>query len=394
MALLKAAVRSQLRAVVEDKPWGGPDVTIPKFKNLAAKYLDKLTMPHSEQSSLAAKYAVDDLPGARQIGSRLHGILTSLDAGSPISQLARDYLVASGLRCLHALAEGRTDLDAFKREAAIERTHRMKLGEVAARKAAADNAKRKAEFAAASAAIFNDPAYKRRQEAKQLRRKFNLGYIEPEHYPRVMRLLRTLVQGQRLRPEDVVWLQTEAEDCWNDTVAAAWHLIEAEALTEAWRVTGDPWAAVNASSHWRKCSQPDASLRLTEEALASAAASAPKVRSALATTRGGALRDVDRQSEAKALGEQAHALTPKDYRPCTLLGAVHIELADLIAGHEWFKKAEQLGAAKAVVDHDIRALLARMSDAERDRVRGFLLEQDPERFAWLRTKRRFAHREI
>jgi len=349
-------------------------------------------MPYSEQNSLAAKYVVDDLPGARQIGSRLHGILTSLEAGSPLSQLARDYLVASGLRCLHALAEGRTDLDAFKREAAIERTHRMTLAEVAARKAAADNAKRKAELAAASAAIFNDPAYKRRQETKQLRRAFDLGYIEPEHYPRVMRLLRTLKQKQRLRPEDVIWLQTEANDYWTDAVAAAWHLIEAEALTEVWRVTGDPWAAVNASSRWRKCSQPEASLRLTEEAMASAAASAAKVRSALATTRGGALRDLDRQAEAKALGEQAHALTPHDYRPCTLLGAIHIELGDFVAGYEWFKKAEQLGAAKAIVDHDIRAMLARMSDAERDRVRGFLLEQDPERFVWLRAKRRSAHR--
>ena len=110
---------------------------------------------------------------------------------------------------------------------------------------------RKAERAVASAAIFDDPAYKRRQEAKQLRRKFNLGYIEAEHYPRVLGLLRALEQGQRLRPEDVVWLQTDAEDCWTDAVAATYHLIEAEALTETWRVTGDPWAAVNASSHWR-----------------------------------------------------------------------------------------------------------------------------------------------
>jgi tetratricopeptide (TPR) repeat protein len=354
----------------------------------AAIWLDKLPMPHSEQGSLAAKYVVDDLPGARQIGSRLHGILANIDTGSPVSQLARDYLKASGLCCLHALAEGRTDMEAFKREAVIERTHRMELAEIAARKAAADEAKRKAERAAASAAIFDDPAYKRRQEAKRLRRVFSLGYIEAEHYPRVMGVLRTLEQRQRLRPEDVVWLQTEAEDCWTDAVAATYHLIEAEALTEAWRVTGDPWTAVNASSHWRKCRQPEASLRLTEEALAADAATAPKVRSALATTRGGALRDVGRQAEAKALGEQAHALTPKDYRPCTLLGAVYIELGDLTAGHGWFKKAEQLGAAKAIVDHDIRALLVRMSEAESYRVRGFLLEQDSERFAWLRTKGR------
>ena len=354
----------------------------------AAISLDNLSMPHSEHGSLAAKYVVDDLPGARQIGSRLYGILASIDTGFPVSQLARDYLMASGLGCLHALVEGRIDLEAFQREAAIERTHRMELAETATRKAAADEAKRKAERAAASAAIFDDPAYKRRQETKRLRRVFSLGYIEAEHYPRIMGVLRTLEQGQRLRPEDVVWLQTEAEDCWTDAVAAAYHLIEAEALTEAWRVTGDLWVAVNASSHWRKCRQPEASLRLTEEALAADAATAPKVRSALATTRGGALRDVGRQAEAKTLGEQAHALTPRDYRPCTLLGAVHFELGDLIAGHEWFKKAEELGAAKATVDHDIRALLARMSEAERYRVRGFLLEQDPERFAWLRNNRR------
>lgn len=371
--------------------WFREDIRATNFIALidsAPIWLDKLPMPHSEHGRLATKYVVDDLPGARQIGSRLYSILASIDTGSPVSQLARDYLLANGLCCLHALIEGRTDLEEFKREAAIERTHRMELAEIAARNAATDEAKRKAERAAASAAIFADPAYKRRQEAKQLRRIFNLGYIEAEHYPRILGLLRALEQGQRLRPEDVVWLQTEAEDCWTDAVAATYHLIEAEALTETWRVTGDPWAAVNASSHWRKCRQPEASLRLTEEALAADAATAPKVRSALATTRGGALRDAGRQDEAKSLGEQAHALTPKDYRPCTLLGAVYIELGDLVAGHEWFKKAEHLGAAKALVDHDIRALLARMSEADRYRVRGFLLEQDPERFAWLQTKGR------
>lgn len=44
-------------------------------------------------------------------------------------------------------------------------------------------------------------------------------------------------------------------------------------------------------------------------------------------------------------------MSPIFIRTCTLLGAVHIELGDLISGHEWFKKAEQLGAAKALVDH-------------------------------------------
>lgn len=355
-------------------------------KDFVGQSFYTLPMLPSEQSSLATKYLVDDLTGARQIGTRLHGILAKFDAGSPVSELARDYLWASGLHCLHALIDGRTDLDKFEREATIERKHRMDKAEIASSEAAAEEARRKAERAAASVAIFSDPRYKRRQEAKQLRRKFKLGDTEPEHYPRVIRLLKALAEGKRLQPENVVWLRAETGGYWTDEVAVAWHLVEAEVLTAAWRKMRHPWDAVNASSHWRKGGQPESAISLTEEALAANATSAPRVRSALSTTRGAALRAVNRHAEAKTLGEEAHALVPSDYRPCTLLGAVHIELGEFIAGHEWFMKAEQRGAAKATVDQDIKALLVRMPDTEKDRIRAFLLDQDPERFAWLRTK--------
>jgi hypothetical protein len=68
-----------------------------------------------------------------------------------------------------------------------------------------------------------------------------------------------------------------------------------------------------------------------------------------------------------------------------------MELGNLLAAHAWFKKAEQLGAAKAIVDHDIKSVLARMSKPQRDRVQRFLLKHEPERFAWLRFSRRSAH---
>lgn len=361
-------------------------------KDFVGQWFYTQAMPPSEPSRLATKYLVDDLPGARQVGSRLHGILTKFDAGAPVSELARAYLLANKLHCLHALIDGQIDFGTFKRNAVAERAHRMDMAEIAAMEAATAEERRKAELAAASATIFADPSYKRRQEAKQLKRRFNLGYIEPENYPRVMRLLQALAIGTRLKPEDVLWLQTRADDCWTDEVAAAWHLVEAEVLTAAWRETGDPWDAVNASSHWRKGGHPETAISLTEETLAVQAKSGPKVRSALATTRGAALRAVGRQAEAKSQGEQAHALAPNDYRPCTLLGAIHMELGELMAGHMWFMKAEQRGADKALVDHDIKALLARMRAAERDRIRAFLLDQDPERFAWLRSKRVTAHK--
>lgn len=347
-------------------------------------------MTPPEQPSLAVKYFVDDLPGARQVGGRLHSIIANFDTKGQATELARDFLQANGLLSLHALVSGQSSFDSFKRNAAQEREVRMQLAQVAAAKADAEAARQTAERAAASAAIFSDPEFRRRLEAKQLRRKYDVSYIEPQHYRRAMRLLGLLSLGHRLEAADVAWLQTEAEECWTLAVAAAWNELEAKALTAVWRETGDPWAAVNASGHWRKCDQPSMSLELTSQALASA--SSPKVRSALITTRGGALRDLGRPGEAKAHGEQAHQLTPQDFRPCTLLGAACAELGDLAAGHYWFKKAEELGADRMSIDQEIRALLARASQDERERMRAYLVGQDPQRFAWLRPGKGAAHK--
>jgi hypothetical protein len=125
-------------------------------------------------------------------------------------------------------------------------------------------------------------------------------------------------------------------------------------------------------------------LELTGAALAiSGLAGKPK--SALSTTRGGAMRDVGRLAEAKKLGLGAHTLTPTDFRPCTLIGAVSMELGDLAAGHDWYKKAEELGAERGVIDHDLRSLLVRSNPDAQERLRAFLFAQDPERFRWLRS---------
>lgn len=345
-----------------------------------------------EPSNLAAKYLVDDMPGARVRGTRLHGILMKIEAGGAVSELAQAYLVRNQLYCLHSLVVGRTDFDTFRRDAIVERAHRMETAKIAAVEAAAEETRRKAELARASAAFFADPGYRRRQESKQLRRKFHLNYIDREHYPRAMRLLQALSRGKRLKQVDVLWLQTEVEEWWTDEVASAWHLVEAEVHTAAWRKTRDPWDAINASSHWRKGNRAEIAISLTGEALAAMGTAEPKVRSALATTRAAALRAVARLTEARALAEDAHALMPDDYRPCTLLGAIHIELGEYDVGVEWFGEAERLGAKKGAVDHDIRALLARMPNAQINRVAALLVEQDPERFSWLRSKRDPVHR--
>jgi Flp pilus assembly protein TadD len=351
-------------------------------------------MSRSTQARLAEKYLVDDLPGAALVGARLNGILQKIEAGETLTSLAQAFLTLRGLISLLALATGQIDRPTFEETAARERSDRIhersdhiqkakseadKAAAEQAQKAEAMNAAIKAHFAA----MENDPVLRKRREARKLRDRFNIGFIESEHYPRAMRLLKQVASAKRLTPEDVAWLSTEAVDCWTDALQQAWHRLEAEALTKAWEENGDVWNVVNASAHWRKAHEPQRALEVTAEALNKAGRS-PQPRSALLTTRGGAMRDAGRLTEARTLALEAHELTPADFRPCTLLGAVSMELGDLAVGHRWYAKAEALGAERRAIDQDLRALLIRSEPDASDRIRAYLLEQDPERFDWLR----------
>ncbi len=331
---------------------------------------------------------VDDLPGAARVGTRLNGILQKIEAGETLTPLAQASLMSGGLNSLLALATGQIDRPAFEEAAARERSDRVQKAKEDADRAAAERARNAdamdAAVKARFAAIENDPVLRWKREARELRDLFKIDFIETEHYPRAMRLLTQVASGNRLAPEDVAWLSTEALDCWTEALQQAWHRLEAEALTKAWEESGDPWDAVNASAHWRKADEPQRALGVTGAALAKAGRS-PKPRSALLTTRGAAMRDAGCLTEAMTLGLEAHELTPADFRPCTLLGAVSMERGDLAAGHDWYAKAVALGADRRAVDQDLRALIIRLEPEARDRIRNYLLEQDPERFQWLRN---------
>lgn len=81
-----------------------------------------------------------------------------------------------------------------------------------------DDAEREAFLEAASRRILREwgraPVLRRRREAQDLRRKFRVGFVEPEHYPRVMAFLKRLNQGERVSPEDFAWMVTYAEYCF------------------------------------------------------------------------------------------------------------------------------------------------------------------------------------
>ena len=295
-------------------------------------------MTSAAQTILANRYLIDDVPGAVQTGARLNNILVVIAGGGPLSRLSQDFLATHGYKALHDWASGSIDRGQFEHLAQIEREQRTELGRARTADMAAtlaiQTAERNAAVKAYFAEIARDPKLARQREAKELRTRFGIGCVEPEHYPRVMALLRRISNGERLQVDDIVWLETEADDCWTDELRKEWHVLEAEALAAGWQKTGDPWDAVNGSSHYRKAGKPELALSLTESALTNGGVS-PKIRSALETTRAGAYRDLRRLDEAKALGLSAHHLTPNDFRPCTLLGAVHIEQGDLAPGHGW-----------------------------------------------------------
>lgn len=343
-------------------------------------------MEHAPSEDLAKRYLVDDLPGGRQSGARLNGILVKIDEGTRITQWSLQFLSTNRLDALAALVRGEVKWEAYLQRADNERTDRIAQASEKADRDAAEMAEREqalaAEISANFAAMARDPRNRRSRESKELRHRYGLGYVEQDHFPRVMALLRQLANGQQITAEDIVWLQTEADYCWTSELQKEWHRLEAAALTKAWKEGGDAWNAVNASSHWRKAGEPERALELTEAA-STRRAVPPKLGAALATTRGGAMRDLRRIADAKLLALEAHKLTPGDYRPCTLLGAVHMELGDCVAAQEWFARAEALGASRETIEREVRALLSRCSTHEQQRIQGQLLAWDPERFGWL-----------
>lgn len=159
-------------------------------------------MSASPQVGLAQKYLVDDLPGAALVGARLNGILQKIEAGETLTSWAQAFLTSGGLNSLLAFATGQIDRPTFEEVAARELSDRIQSAKDEADRVAAEQA-RKAEamdvaVKARFAAMEIDPVLRRKREARELRDRFGIGFIETEHYPRAMRLLKQVASGNRL----------------------------------------------------------------------------------------------------------------------------------------------------------------------------------------------------
>lgn len=346
--------------------------------------------------ALARRYFVDDLDAAVTAGSRLHKVLEARAGNQSCIESDVAYLHECELHSLAQLIKNEVSWGLFKQNATVERDRRVAL--VRAAEADTRRAKEEAqrlrleaferkrqlrlEAAAQEAARIAEEWVKREKERTLLAK---YGVAEPicaEDRLRLMQVIGKLEADVQLDGADVAWLLAKNDRYRLKGVLAAYHRREADVCIVEFKRTNDAWQAVNASGHLRKCDaakEADALLATLDPNRMKQ----PKLHSAVLTTHGGAKRDLGRLAEAQAMGEKAHALQPENFRPCTLLGAVHIQQRNYELGDEWYRKAEARGASSGSIKAEIQALLKGMTGKQREAAIHELCRIDPERYGWL-----------
>lgn len=197
-------------------------------------------------------------------------------------------------------------------------------------------------------------------------------------------ILLKLTAEQRLTDDDVVWLDAEKLFRPSTKIFTAHHRLEALYCEEEFKQTKGYWNIVNASAHWRKADLPKTSVKLTNNLLQIRALKEAKLKSALFTTRGGALRDLEELKEAENCALEAIDHFSQSHNPYTLMGALCYDTGRYEEGDEWFEKAIKRGAKPNDQESEIRRILNRKKGKERQQIIDHLLNKDPIRFAWVR----------
>lgn len=303
---------------------------------------------------------------------------------------------------LHFLA-GELSREQFDQIGKAEQDQRKLLArqqqhEIAAQKAVDDKAAderfqaeqkiRKARLETERVQPENDPKHIARMKNQALREKYGVTeYVESQDFKQLMAILGKLDAGSRLLETETIWLKSKGREYETKEILHTYNRLEANHWLADYRSSKNPWSAVNASGHLRKCAASGEAITLLS-AIPAKRQEQPKLKSAILTTHGGAMRDQGKHAAAMSMGLEAHRLQPNNFRPCTLLGAVCIELGNIGEGHEWYCKAEARGAGHDSIMSDVRSLLTRMTADKREAVIAELLRIDPEQYRWLPKWRR------
>ncbi|MEH2047349.1 hypothetical protein [Nostoc sp.] len=233
-----------------------------------------------------------------------------------------------------------------------------------------------------------------------------LGYQDKLHTSLLYTILQKLELKERLEPTDVAWLQeTKIEDSqpiysyyrWQKEsqyqgtkllygkILIAYHTIEANFYEQEFQRTENKWNLANASSHWRKADEAEQALQLTNN-LELDKIKENKLKSALLTSRGGAFRDIGKLDEAENCARKAIEYQPKSHHPYTLMGAICFERHQYSDGEYWFQEAIKRGANPRDMDSEIKRVVKNAKDeSKRRQVINYLLNKDPQRYAWAKS---------
>lgn len=347
------------------------------------------------RAEVATKYRLEDLPGAVIPGSRIAKILQQLEMSEPISETVLESLQKKGFTALCRYAKMKSTFSEYLKDAELERIERCSSAEAKAARAEAERErkaeaiqkqlrKKREQAEARQRAYDNDPKNIAKAQQYELRERYDLTFfIENPDFPKLMNILRQVDRGKRLSEKDVVWLSTEGHDYFTTELKEGFHRNEAEFYAAEFKKNKDPWSAVNASSQYRKCRKANTADTMLNSINVPRLKNL-KLKSALYTTHGGVKRDLRKFNDALALAEQARILTPKNFRPYTLLGAVNMEIGQYDLGQSWYKKAIERGYSEKSMDSELRSIYLRSDKSKQAALRDHLLKIDPTRYSWVK----------
>jgi hypothetical protein len=353
-------------------------------------------MSIQEYQHRASKYFVNDIESASLPSTPLSNTLKTLEANEKnVSGMLLTFLTRKELFALLSYSKKECSFAEYLALAKQEQTTRRAVIQAEAKRKSLLQAEmdKKIELAAQArqkAAEERQRAYDRDPrniaKAKQsvLRGKYELShFIERNDFPRLMKMLQKLDNGTRLAENELVWLNIDGKEYFTEELKIAFHSTEASFYAAEFKNKNDPWLAVNASSHYRKCGKSNTADQLLNT-LKVADLKNVKLRSAIYTTHGGVKRDLKNSQDALTLGELAHKLTKKDFRPCTLLGAVNMENGSYDLGQAWYAKAIENGFSEKAMDSELRSIYSRLTKSAKSSLRLHLHNIDPNRYRWAR----------
>ncbi|MDD4929224.1 MAG: hypothetical protein PHP85_08110 [Gallionella sp.] len=306
----------------------------------------KTTVCVERHHQLMAKYYVPDLGGNSTSDSPLAFILDRLDTNNALPSEDKQYLRDKGLFDLHHFvkeleAHGKPDFSVLRSKF----EHERKLS------------------------IRNN-----------LRSKYGLEYDEHGHMDKLIHIIARIEQGIRFTDADVVWLTDR--NYFTPCLKHEFHRLEAIFCSQNFASNGNPWEAVNASSHFRKANMPSDGLNIATR-VDMVQHKDKHLKSAICTTMGGSKRDLGKFDEALICAHDAHAHDPKSFHPCTLFGALHYQLGNYSLGDEWFQKAVERGAKSGSIDAELRSIFRQAEKNKKEELRHHLLKIDPVRYSWV-----------